>query len=474
MPNRNKRFEFFTLLLFLVATGLMLTNGFTERIFAQEQSEPDIFEEIEPIGEVLGEILHSYYQEPDIEKIVEGALRGMMFSLDRHSAFIPPQSYRDMTEDTEGEFEGIGVHIQQNDNGAIVIVQPMPGSPAIEEGVKPGDIIYKIEGVETEGMTTMDAAQRIKGPKGTIVNITVLRRDPDSNLGYEELDFKIKRGKIPIESVKEARVFEGGIGYMRVTDFRKNTDDEMRDYIRELSDDGMKSLILDLRWNPGGLLTASKEMVELFVPKNTKVTYTKGRKSGTGGATDNMVLYTDKDPVVPADFPVIVLVNDLTASSSEIVTGAMQFYARAIVIGQKTYGKGSVQTIIPLRRPRNSALRLTTALYYTPADVTINGQGILPDVEVDMGSSNDPNSQNTKLYYQLMAGFQSDPSRKDQHVHGIVSQMPEDDETVVDLPLQKAIEILEENPVFTDVIKKFHRDTSETQIAAAPEVKEAS
>lgn len=467
MRKPNSRYEFWALAAFLITLTVVLTNGFTARIFAQED-EVDVFEQIEPIGYVLSEIMNNYVEEPDIDKVVEGALRGMMFSLDRHSAYIPPRNYSDMTEDTEGEFEGVGINIEVEESGAIVVIQPIPGSPAAKAGVLPGDIIYKIDDVRTDEMDIHEAARRIKGPKGTTVKLTMLRRGATPEGNVEELDFTIKRGKIPIESVKEARLFDGGVGYIRVSDFRKNTSDEMKEYIKELNDAGLRALILDLRWNPGGLLSASKEMCELFLPKGTLVTYTKGRE-GTSSSSDNIRLYTESRPIVPTDMPMVILVNDLTASSSEIVTGALQFHERAIVVGEKTYGKGSVQTIIPLRRPVNSALRLTTALYYSPADVTINGRGILPDIAIDMGSAEDrENWADRQLYIQLDESYRENPNQKDEMDHGVVNPPKKESETVEDLPLKKALEILRESSDFTYIIEKYHRDTTETQVAAAP------
>ena len=224
----------------------------------------------------------------------------------------------------------------------------------------------------------------------------------------------------------------------------------------------MKSLVLDLRWNPGGLLSASKEVCELFLPKNTLVTYTKGRSAGGKNQTDDLSLYTERTPVVPADFPVVILVNEYTASSSEIVTGAMQYWQRAIITGQKSYGKGSVQTVIPLRRPTGAALRLTTALYYTPAKVTIDNEGIKPDVEVTMDKKTE-----ALLYRQLSKSLTEEPGKKNSQNHGPVTGNPATDGAIDDIQLKRAIEILKEDPVFDHLVAKYHKDTHETQTAAA-------
>ncbi|MCC6697723.1 MAG: S41 family peptidase, partial [Candidatus Hydrogenedentes bacterium] len=377
------RSQFMGLFFFLVLTALALSNGFVARIGAEENTA-DIVTTIEPIAVVLDEIIKNYVESPDADKVVEGALIGMMNSLDDHSSYVPPMVYQDITEETEGEFDGIGVQIKLDEQKNIVIFHPLPGSPAVKAGLLGGDIIVKIDDISTQGMGLDEAKDHIRGARGTVVHLTVFREYTDPDKRPEMLEFDVTRGKIPLESVMESRVLDGGVGYVRVSDFKKTTADEIAQKVKELGGAGMQSLILDLRWNPGGLLTAAKDVSELFLPKGTKVTYTKGRIQGDGTVTEEMTLYTERDPVIADSMPMVLLVNEQTASSSEIVTGALQFYKRALVVGMKTYGKGSVQTIIPLRRPKDSALRLTTALYYTPADVTINKHGILPDVEVPL------------------------------------------------------------------------------------------
>jgi len=263
-----------------------------------------------------------------------------------------------------------------------------------------------------------------------------------------------------LQSVLEARVLDGGIGYIRISDFKKNTAGDLRKRLKGFEDEGMNALILDLRWNPGGLLNASREMCELFLEKNTLVVSTRGRAKASGRFREEMELMTEKHPVVPETMPLIVLVNATSASSSEIVTGALQFHQRALIVGEKTFGKGSVQTIIPLNRPVGSALRLTTALYYTPAGVTIDSVGILPDVEVVMDAE-----QQRALGLQMYASHRSDISMRDRQDHGrVTGNMSED--AVQDTVLARAVEILREDSVFDNLLKKYHRDVRETQVAA--------
>lgn len=457
---RNVRSQFVGLSLFLVALVMVLTNGFWPRIHADAQQ--DLVRQIEPIGVVLHEIMDNYVEEPDTDKVVEGALTGMMNALDDHSSFVPPRVYQELREDTEGRFDGIGIQIKLDEQKNIFVFAPMPASPALKAGVMAGDIIVEIDGIPTEGMSIDDAKDHIRGESGTVVKLKVFRPSKEQGKAGAYHDLTVTRGKVPVPSLLESRVLDGGIAYIRISDFKQTTARDLAEKLKEFEAKGMRSLILDLRWNPGGLLSASEEVASLFLNKNTLVTYTKGRKHDDGTVQDEMTLYTQREPVLPQHFPMIVLVNEITASSSEIVTGALQYHQRALIIGAKTFGKGSVQTIIPLRAPKNSALRLTTALYYTPADVTINKHGILPDVEVAF-----PEDQWPGLWRQLIASWENDSSKQDLQNHGSVTGDPISDTTVEDVQLQRAVEILREDPVWANLIKKYHKDTKITQVAAA-------
>jgi len=460
MQKRHTSLEFITLLLFLVFGTLVVTNGFVARIFAQDNV--DVFAEIDPIGNVLATILDEYVKEPDVDALVEGAVIGMMNSLDRHSSYISAEALTEMKEDTKGEFQGIGVSIRFDDDDNIVVFQPIADSPAARAGILSGDLIIKIDDVTTTGMALEEASKRIRGPIGTVVKLTIYRQHEDEE--PEVLDFSIERGNIPLDSIKEARVLDNGVGYIRVSDFKDTTAGDLSKNLKKMKKEGMTSLVLDLRWNPGGLLSASKDVCELFLAKNTLVTYTKGRKGARNGTTDDMKLFTDRKPELPIEFPMIILVNEQTASSSEIVTGALQFWSRALVVGQRTYGKGSVQTITPLDNPPGSALRLTTALYYTPAEVTIDNAGILPDVEVPMS----PKEQ-VALFKQMYDSYKDDVSKINDQNHGSVTGAEPKEELVEDLQLKRAVEILMEDPVFDNLMAKYHKDTHETQVAASPD-----
>lgn len=466
MRKKNSQYEFWALAAFLAVAALLLSNGFVGRIAAQGE-DVDVYREIEPVGIVLDTILDEYVREPELGTVVEGALVGMMNSLDRHSGYISAEELQQMREDTQGEFEGIGVSIKKNEEGNIMVYAPIPDSPAAEAGLQPFDIIVGIDDISTEGMSLSDAADRIRGPRGTTVKLTILRKK-EKNGEPELLDFDVKRAKVPLESIKEARMLEGGIGYVRISDFKDTTAEDLGEQLEEFLDAGMTALVLDLRWNPGGLLSAAPQTCELFLPKDSLVTYTRGRVQEDGSPHEqDMKLYTERRPQLPPDLPVAVLVNSHSASSAEIVTGALQYYKRAIVVGEKTFGKGSVQTIIPLSKPEEAALRLTTALYYTPADVTIDRQGIRPDVEVVMELE-----QEQALALQMYESYKDDPSMMNKQNHGAVTGNEVTEDTVEDTQLAKAVEILRENPVWERILEKYHKAVSETQVAASPEKEE--
>jgi carboxyl-terminal processing protease len=461
MRNRQSKRELIALLIFLAVGMLLLTNGFGARIAAQG-GNVDVFQKIKPIADVLDIIMTEYVKDPSIDKVVEGALVGMMNTLDRHSSYISPDALREMKEETKGEFVGIGVSIRFDDEKNVVVYQPIADTPAAKAGIMANDIIAKIDGVPVSGMALDEVAKRIRGPRDSVVRITIIRRRDESEPELRE--FTVKRDLIPLESVKEARIVKDGTGYVRVSDFKDNTARDLTKSISQLLEKGMTGLVLDLRWNPGGLLSASKEACELFLPKNMLVTYTEGRKTGKSSAAEEMRLYTEKAPLLPAGFPLVILTNEQTASSAEIVTGALQFWSRAIIVGEKTFGKGSVQTIIPLPQPADSALRLTTALYYTPGEVTIDSIGIHPDVEVPMKKS-----EQLALLTQMYESIKDNSTLLNKQNHGAVTGNEVSTGIVEDTQLKRAVEILQEDSVFAHLIEKYHKDVHETQVAASPD-----
>lgn len=464
MNKRDSRREFWMIFGFFAFLVLALSNGFLPRLAAQDQTV-DVYREIEPIGDVLDIVLREYVRDLSVEETVEGAISGIMSALDRNSAYVSAEELEALREETKGEFEGIGVSIKENEDGQIMVFMPIMGSPAAEAGVRPYDLIIAIDGKSTEGLDTSGAANLIRGRRGSYVNLTLLRRTEKEDGSHEEetLEVKVQRARIPLESIKEFQMLHNGIGYIRLNSFSDTTAADLEKHIFELIDEGMRAFVLDLRWNSGGLLSSSEEVCDLFLPKGLLVTYTRGRKSVNGTSDkDEMRLYTSRDAVLPEKMPMVILTNSETASAAEIVTGALQFYQRSLVIGQRTFGKGSVQTIIPLERPKNSALRLTTALYYTPADVTIDHQGILPDKEVEM-----TRDEELALAKQMYTSFENNYENQYKQNHGSMTPgYVATDDTVEDKPLAAAVELLSEDLDWDALIEKYHKDIHETQVAS--------
>jgi carboxyl-terminal processing protease len=308
--------------------------------------------------DVFDRIMLNYVDELDPRKIAEAAVRGMLDELDEHSDFLPPRNYDDLMMSTEGEFGGLGITINVRDHYPTVI-SPLEGTPAYYMGVQGGDQIIEIDGVSTYDLTSNDAVEKLRGPKGTQVNITIKRPGREASI-----PLTITRDTIKVESVPYAFMMDG-VGYIRVSNFARTTADELKQKLDELAKDNPKGLVLDLRWNPGGLLGAAKEVSELFLPRGEMLVYTKGRLP-----SNNMSLTSEATGKVHDQVPIIVLVNGSSASASEIVAAALQDHDAALVVGNTTFGKGSVQTVFPLNE--QEALKLTTARYFTPSGRSIH------------------------------------------------------------------------------------------------------
>jgi len=340
--------------------GVLLGKGWERTGHATET-----YEELKTFSEVLTQVQKSYVDETKVKDLVQGAIRGMLSTLDPHSAYMTPDMYKEMQVETKGEFGGVGIQIGVKEN-RLAVIAPIEGTPAYRAGVKSGDFIIKVNDEPTKDLTLMDAVQKMRGPKGSKVNLTIQRDGtPDP------LQFTLVRDTIKIESVK-SKVLDN-IGYVRLTQFQESTGRDLSKVLKQFKDQKLQSTILDLRNNPGGLLTSAVEVSEQFLPGGKLVVYTKGRES----KKDEWIA-KGKDQM--DDSPMIILVNEGSASASEIVAGALQDYGRAVIVGTTSFGKGSVQTILPLGD--GSGLRLTTAKYYTPKGRSIQSTGITPDIVV--------------------------------------------------------------------------------------------
>ena len=349
----------------ILSLSLWLYKGPIYKVVAAEETA---YRKLKIFSDVLDIVQKNHIEEVKPEELISGAIKGMLSSLDPHSSYLTPDEYNELHMDTSGSFTGTGIEISIED-GILTVISPIEGTPAYRAGIKAGDKIIKIDGQSTKSMTLMDAVKKIRGKKGTSVTLSILRK------GMAELiDFTIMRDVIPLKSVK-SKTLEPGYGYIRITNFRENTDDDLETALKQLESGefSLKGLILDLRNNPGGLLDQAVNVADEFLDSGL-IVYTDGRRK-----SDSMK-FTAKKNKTPRTYHMVVLVNEGSASASEIVAGALQDQKRAVVVGTQTFGKGSVQTIIPLED--GSAVRLTTSQYYTPDGHSIQARGIMPDVVV--------------------------------------------------------------------------------------------
>jgi carboxyl-terminal processing protease len=348
----------------------VVTSEFLE-VRKVRAASKESYEGLETFTNILSIIQKNYVDEVQTKQLIEGAINGMLTSLDPHSAYLTPDLYKELQVETKGSFGGLGIEIT-NKNGMLTVVAPIEDTPAYRAGIKSGDVILKIDGEFTKDITLVEAVKRMRGPKDTKVRLTIKRDNPTS-----VFDVTVMREVIKIQSVK-SRMLEKGYAYLRVTQFQERTDDDLEHAIRQLDKEsgGLQGVVLDLRNNPGGLLTQAVKVADMFLDAGL-IVYTDGRLE------NQKQKYFAHKPGTWSDFPMVVLVNGGSASASEIVAGAVQDHKRALVLGTTTFGKGSVQTILPL--DESSALRLTTARYFTPNGRSIQALGIAPDITMDQG-----------------------------------------------------------------------------------------
>ena len=364
MTTKFKKIVFDIILISLLIGGILFIDSRHSSVKAGQDS---MYQQIEVFTEVLREVEDNYVEQQDSQKLIQGAIRGMIQSLDPHSSFMTKEEYQELMVETKGSFYGIGIEIGLRDN-ILTVVSPIEGSPASKVGLQTGDKIIKIDDKPTNDMTLNEAVKLIRGQKGTKVRLTVIRETAE-----KPIDFTITRDEIPLKSVRTF-LLTPEIGYARISNFQSKTSKDLASGVEDLeAGRKLKGLILDLRNNPGGLLSQSIEVSDLFLDTGTIVSI-KDRRA---------VQHTEtaKKDSKERRYPIIVLVNGGSASASEIVAGALQDNKRALILGTKTFGKGSVQSIIKLSD--GSALRLTTARYYTPSGKSIQASGISPDIEIE-------------------------------------------------------------------------------------------
>ena len=425
-------------LISLLIGGILFLNGNTGQVTA---GTGDVYKHIEILTEVLRQIEKNYVEPQDPQKLIYGAIKGMVQSLDPHSSFMTKEEHQELLIETKGTFSGVGIEITVRDN-ILTVVSPIEGTPAFKAGIQAGDKIIKIDDKPTNDMGLTDAVKLIRGEKGTKVKLTIMRESED-----KPLDFMVTRDMIPIRSVR-SYLLKPTIGYVRVSNFQSKTGDELAEALKEIESEGpLEGLILDLRNNPGGLLSQAIEVADQFLESGLIVS-TKGRI-----ASQDMEVSAHKTDE-KRQYPIIVLVNGGSASAAEIVAGALQDHHRATVIGTRSFGKGSVQTIIPLGS--SGALRLTTARYYTPSGRSIQAKGIDPEVVVEEELPDELKKKQEVLGTRgesNLRGHLKGELEDDEEESGSSSYVPEDKEK--DTQLQYAFDLLRGiKSVDTDVKKK--------------------
>ena len=352
------------ILIFLTIITLNLSKiGFA----ANDES---IYDKIDLFGEVLEKINNEYVEEVDQSDAMDAAINGVLQSLDPYSSYMSPETFKEMETETSGEFGGLGIEVGM-EFGVVKVITPMDGSPAAKEGVKAGDYIVKIDGIQVQGKTLSEAVELMRGPVGSDLEITIRRKGEK-----KALVFKITREIIEVKSVK-SKIIDNTVGYIRLTSFNENSSRQIRDKIKKFKNKKINKYVLDLRNNPGGLLSQAVKISDFFLDSG-EIVSTKSRKS-----SENKKYFAKTGDLINGE-TLLILINYGSASASEIVAGALKEHKRAIVIGENSYGKGSVQSIIPLKN--RGAIRLTISKYYLPSGKSISGTGITPDIEISENS----------------------------------------------------------------------------------------
>ena len=337
--------------------------------FAQSAKNSDTYQQLNLFGEVFERVRSDYVEEVNDKELIENALNGMLSALDPHSGYLTEKSFRDMQVQTRGEFGGLGIEVTQ-ENGLIKVVSPIDDTPAARAGLMPGDLITRINGDQVMGLSLQESVERMRGPVNSQIKLTIRRAE------REPFDVTLTRAVITVQSVR-SRLEQTDVGYIRITSFNEQTTSGLTKAVEKLKADAkgkLRGIVLDLRNNPGGLLDQAVSVSDAFLDKG-EIVSTRTRRA------DDAQRFNARPGDLASGLPMVVLINSGSASASEIVAGALQDHRRAIVMGTRSFGKGSVQTIIPM--PGNGAMRLTTARYYTPSGRSIQGTGIDPDLEVE-------------------------------------------------------------------------------------------
>ena len=426
----KKRVLFVWLFILIVAsTGIFIGRWSVTNVSAEGEG----YEELKSFTEVMSMVKKYYVEEVKPKDLVYGAIKGMLNSLDPHSSFMTAEAYKEMQVDTKGEFGGLGIQIGIKDS-MLTVIAPIEDTPAYKAGIKAGDKIVKINNEATKDMSLQDAVSKMRGAPKTSVTISIFRE------GWKDTrDFTIERDIIKIKSVK-SKVLENNIGYVKLSQFQEQTSDDLAAAIRQLTEAKVTALILDLRNDPGGLLNSAIDVTSQFLPKGKLVVYTKTRSG------EKSEFFTSGGSVFTP--PMIVLVNQGSASASEIVAGALKDWNRAVILGVQTFGKGSVQTVIPLSG--GAGLRLTTAKYYTPKGTSIQNTGITPDIIVKLEAKNGAKEHRVIREKDLEGHLKNEQK---EALPDAEETAPLEVEEKDDIQLQRAVDILKTWDVFKSLPK---------------------
>ncbi len=410
-----------TIIIALTMLGILPANA------AQKapKEEVNTYEMLDLFGEVMERAKISYVEEVEDKKLIEAAINGMLSSLDPHSSYLDDQSFKYMNEQTKGKFGGLGIEVTM-ENGVVKVVSPIDDTPAFEAGLKPGDYITHINGEQVVGLSLNDAVDKMRGKIGSKVKLTIRR------INEKPFDVTLKREEIKIQSVK-SDLKAGDVAYVRITSFSEDVDKMIEKAIqkaRKEAKGNLKGVVLDVRNNPGGLLDQAVNVSDLFLNQG-EIVSTRSRNE------EDTVKYTAKEGDIINGLPIVVLINDGSASASEIVAGALQDHKRAIILGEKSFGKGSVQTVIPLGK--YGAMRLTTARYYTPSGRSIQATGIVPDVEVHPAKVEEITNDFERSEAELSNALKNETIDNNQAKEAAAQK---DEDTLKDYQLSRAIDLV--------------------------------
>jgi carboxyl-terminal processing protease len=404
----------------------------SQTLDAQSAKNSDTYQQLNLFGEVFERVRSDYVEEVNDKELIEAALNGMLTSLDPHSGYLNEKNFRDMQVQTRGEFGGLGIEVTQ-EQGIIKVVSPIDDTPASRAGILPGDLITRIDGDQVMGLTLQDAVERMRGPVNSQIKLTIRRGD------REPFDVTLTRAVITVQSVR-SRLEEKDVGYIRITSFNEQTSSGLTKAMEKLKSDTkgkLRGIVLDLRNNPGGLLDQAVAVSDAFLEKG-EIVSTRTRRA------DDAQRFNARPGDLAGGLPMVVLINSGSASASEIVAGALQDHRRAIVMGTRSFGKGSVQTIIPL--PGHGAMRLTTARYYTPSGRSIQATGIEPDLEVRQLRLEEVSDEDRRREADLRGALRND-TRPIEEPKPAPSAKPVEEGTVpqdsaVDYQLTRAVDVL--------------------------------